>query len=973
MRAKLFLISTIVMIAAAGAAWASAPIATPADGMPAFETSGPSMMDVMAEPVYGIESFPNGDLLDSIFAGADYLRTMQADITEDNAGNGAVDDVDPDDGGWNWRTTEFSHTSAASSTNLYGVTARGLFRAYQMDPRPEWFISLRDAADRMVEAGPEVIRSATDVSFLIDFASLVDPVDATAYLDGAQAIWDRQLGAYGAIDSLAMAIRDVRYGQGYANGIIPWDIGAWAESARKMDEAFPGVGHDLEADAVAEVLFQDSFNANPGYFDVYGRNQGNDPTWENNDYSWYSIGVAGLIQAFSAAGAHTDLLPGLQATLLECQYEDGAISDQYGAPADFNARDWQDTGYAMMFLWDYLPHTPEVLEALRLGGEWLASTQDVSGGFVYASSGNHYPEVGSECTAGMIASWLAAGSQIAVNLSEAGPINCGDAMTATFAFDREDGTAGLRGYEVTFTASAEVTFTAADIGDAGGLGGGFFQVIDNLDGTFTVTDAILGDTDGLLDDADLFTVVLTPAAEGEATVTVLDYKLRDPDNADITAELGGASFMIDCTAPAAVGDIIADPGHNKVKVHWTEAGDPDVVSVEIWRGMWYNNANGLSAYPLYDDLGTNVVPARPAVYGDLPPVDSGEWIRAGTVAPGVEEFVDTGMSERGVYWYEVVVIDEAGNPSLPADANDNATSYWLGDIANLDGDVDVDDITDLGATFGLVSTDVDYDFDADVGPTDDWSGYGIPATDLIIDFEDLMIFAMNYGVVTPTAKSPVGDSPLVLAWTRIDDLTWSLRLASPCPAFKGLRLRAALPADAEAFVTAGELADKQALPVFMKDIGRGGIDASLAIFGTARGFDGSGEVLRVATSAPVDLGDVEITARDLNNGKMTFSYEGEGGPALPRAFGLDQNVPNPFNPMTKIHFRLPEEQPVRLTVIALDGRRIATLIQRSMPAGAHEVTWSGRDDSGRPVASGTYFYRIDAGPYSQTRKMTMVR
>ena len=682
--------------------------------------------------------------------------------------------------------------------------------------------------------------------------------------------------------------------------------------------------------------------------------------------------MAGLIQAFSAGNVHTDLLPGLQATLLECQYEDGAISDQYGAPADFNARDWQDTGYAMMFMWDYLEHTPEILEAMRIGGEWLAATQDVSGGFVYASSGNHYPEVGGECTAGMVSSWLAAGSQIAVNLSEAGPINCGEYMTATFAFDREEGTAGLRGYEVTFTTSAEVSFGAVDIENEYGLGGGFYQEVDNLDGSFTVSDAILGETDGLLTDADLFSVKLHPAADGEATVTILSYKLRDKDNADITAELGGAAFTVDCTAPDPVTDIVADPGYDKVKVSWTDPA-ADVATVEVWRGMWYGDP-GVSAYPRYDDLPTHNVPVRPLVHDDLLPVDSGEWILAATVAAGTEEYVDTGMTERGVYYYEVIAIDEASNHSAPADANDKATSYWLGDIADpYDGEVDTGDMTDLGVTFGLVVGEEHYNFEADVGPTDDWTGYGIPTTDSIVDFEDLMIFAMNHGVVSPLAKSRPDDSPLVLSWIAVDDFTWSLQLVESCPALKGVRLRVVLPEGMKAEVASGALLAEQKTPAFMRDIGRDGLDINLALFGTSVGFSGAGELVRVSLPATVDLGAAEITARDVDNGKMSFALDSEGGSILPQAFRLDQNVPNPFNPMTKICFSLPEDQMVRLSVIAVDGKKVATLANAVMGIGSHEVIWDGRDDSGRSLASGTYFYRIDAGPYSQTRKMTLVR
>ena len=625
----------------------------------------------------------------------------------------------------------------------------------------------------------------------------------------------------------------------------------------------------------------------------------------------------------------------------------------------------------MMHMWDFLPHDPEVLEAMRLGGEWLAATQDLSGGFVY-DSGTHYPEVGAECTAGMVSSWLAAGSQIAVDLSVAGPINCGDTMTATFAFDREEGTAGLRGYDITFTASAEVSFGAGDVANEGGLGGGFFQVVDNLDGSFTVSDAILGETTGLLADADLFSVTLTPVAEGEAVVTILDYKLRDPDNADITAELGGATFTIDCTAPGAASDIAAAPGHNKVTVTWTEPV-ADVAAVEVWRGMWYRSDTGTSAYPRYDDFVTNMVPTRPTTRADLLPVDSGEWIRADIVAPGVGEYVDSGMAERGVYWYEVIPVDAAGNPALPADANDAATSYWLGDVAPdpFDGEVEAADIAALGATFGLTSLDVDFNFHADVGPSDDMSAVGIPTTDALVDFEDLMLFAINYGVVGPL-KQTVGRSSLVLAWVPVDDTTWALQLAEPCANLKGLRVRATLPEGVVASVRGGALLGEQTAATFLRDLGGRGLDVSLALFGRDRGFVGVGELLRVELSAPTDLA-ATIEPRDTGNVRMEFSMgEGISTPSV-KEFALLKNYPNPFNPQTTIAFRLPQAQYVKLTVVGVDGGLVATLVDGHVPAGPHSVTWTGRNDAGQPVASGAYFYRIDAGPWSRTNKMILLK
>ena len=65
--------------------------------------------------------------------GADYLKLSQADDTEDNAGNGDPDvPDDPDDGGWDWSLTapNFTHSTGASPTNIYGATAMGLYYAY---------------------------------------------------------------------------------------------------------------------------------------------------------------------------------------------------------------------------------------------------------------------------------------------------------------------------------------------------------------------------------------------------------------------------------------------------------------------------------------------------------------------------------------------------------------------------------------------------------------------------------------------------------------------------------------------------------------------------------------------------------------------------------------------------------------------------------------------------------------------------
>jgi len=553
----------------------------------------------------------------------------------------------------------------------------------------------------------------------------------------------------------------------------------------------------------------------------------------------------------------------------------------------------------------------------------------------------------------------------------AGPIRCGESMTLAFHYTPDPETPALRGYEFTISVGPELTVGAiVDGGALSPLGQTWFNVQDNGDGTYTVADAILGTTSGLAAEADLFTIQISGAGSGAGLIEATSYTLRDLENHDFFSAFAGATINVDCDAPDPATAIAAAPGHDKVTVTWDEPAT-DVVNVEIWRGMWYDTADGSSAYPLYDDLATGMIPARPAIRDDLLPVDSGEWILAGTVAPGVGEFVDTGMTERGVYYYEVITVDEAGNFGAPAAANDRATSYWLGDVANpYDGLVDMADISKLGASYGLTSG---YNLEVDVGPTDDWTGFGIPTTDGKVGFEDLMIFALNYSVVAPGAKDAPEATPLALAWAQVDETTWALQLVDPCAAFKGLQLRAMLPEGVSVETFAGALLDKQSNPTFLKNAAEGALDIGLAVLGNGCGFEGSGDLLRVTTSGPADLTGAAITARDTGNGEMEFGLSSEIRTLPAQSFRLDQNAPNPFNPMTKISFRLPETQTVRLTIIALDGRRVATLIDRTMDAGAHDVTWNGRDDIGRPVASGTYFYRVDAGPYSQTRKMTLVR
>jgi hypothetical protein len=95
--------------------------------------------------------------------------------------------------------------------------------------------------------------------------------------------------------------------------------------------------------------------------------------------------------------------------------------------------------------------------------------------------------------------------------------------------------------------------------------------------------------------------------------------------------------------------------------------------------------------------------------------------------------------------------------------------------------------------------------------------------------------------------------------------------------------------------------------------------------------------------------------------------------AIPDKFALFQNYPNPFNPSTTISFDLPTECTVSINIYDINGRQIKTHTSSRYTAGSHQIQWDGRDDRGNPVASGIYVYRINAGKFSQSRKMMLLK
>ncbi len=100
----------------------------------------------------------------------------------------------------------------------------------------------------------------------------------------------------------------------------------------------------------------------------------------------------------------------------------------------------------------------------------------------------------------------------------------------------------------------------------------------------------------------------------------------------------------------------------------------------------------------------------------------------------------------------------------------------------------------------------------------------------------------------------------------------------------------------------------------------------------------------------------------------------KGGSQLPTSFALEQNYPNPFNPETSINYDLPKESVVTLQVYNVVGQKVRNLVfEQKQKAGRYSLQWDGRDDGGQPVSTGLYFYRIKAGDFVNSHKMTLLK
>ena len=139
------------------------------------------------------------------------------------------------------------------------------------------------------------------------------------------------------------------------------------------------------------------------------------------------------------------------------------------------------------------------------------------------------------------------------------------------------------------------------------------------------------------------------------------------------------------------------------------------------------------------------------------------------------------------------------------------------------------------------------------------------------------------------------------------------------------------------------------------------------------GFESVPILLKLMENHTLDSpnGSIEISSTELSSAILAignFAVSNEVNRGGPVAFKLNQNYPNPFNPSTTIGFDLPEKAVVQIDVFNETEKKVATIVNSTLQPGSHTVQFDASE-----LSSGTYIYRIQAGSFSETRKMILIK
>ena len=136
-----------------------------------------------------------------------------------------------------------------------------------------------------------------------------------------------------------------------------------------------------------------------------------------------------------------------------------------------------------------------------------------------------------------------------------------------------------------------------------------------------------------------------------------------------------------------------------------------------------------------------------------------------------------------------------------------------------------------------------------------------------------------------------------------------------------------------------------------------------------------GDIIEISASKNHENTAIEstqhiITLQDIRNKQIHVDLVGV---AVTKVSSLSQNFPNPFNPETWIHYQLPELSDVKILIYDVSGTLVRQILVGFKPLGTYITHWDGRSTTGEQMASGIYYYHLDAGKFQFTRKMTLLK
>ena len=514
-----------------------------------------------------------------------------------------------------------------------------------------------------------------------------------------------------------------------------------------------------------------------------------------------------------------------------------------------------------------------------------------------------------------------------------------------------------------------------------------FQIIDHGGGSYTVDQSLLGlpcgpDSGGVLFTADIATV----GADGAGDITVTECRIKDCANQPLPAQPGPpAQLVVSHAPPPAIADLASaqvlsgngTSGRTGITLSWTS---PQPGTVAIYRAPF-------GSYPEYDDGGGTVPDSA------LAPAAPWALVSAAAVT-GVVDVPPV----RGSWHYVAFVTDSCGNRSAVSNRTPGSLDYHLGDVSNRstrgagNNRVGTEDVSLLGAHYGISGTTLVSDSVAylDVGPTLDGRPTSRPSTDDLIDFEDLILFSLNFQSVSGPQASVRPASPPAAAGAKGEAFT----LEAPALVQAGDEVAAVLHLSADGSMQgfSAELAwDTGVLePVSTESAGfaegQGGVMfsprpgvADAVLLGVSEGgFSGAGEVarfrFRVKREGDAGLHLKSVKARDAVNRPLDPSGLSRTlVAAVPAHTLLLAPSPNPARGAATLAFGLAQAGDADLAIYSVDGRLVRTLAHGRRAAGAYRMTWKGEDDGGRGQAPGVYWARLKASGQTFTRRIVFLR